>query len=706
MTATAPRAALSLRSPSRLVVLCGLLATALLIVWSARDGGYDAGTWYWGALALLALLAISAALLGPRLMLTRRSAAALLCLALYAAWSYASIAWAGSPGDALEGANRTLLYVLVFALFLILPWTPATALVSLLAFTVGVGGIAVAILARLASAADVPGLLVGGRLAAPTGYFNASAALFTMAALAAVLVASRRELRGIAGSTLRALLLALAAACAQLAVIAQSRGWLLTLPVILLLGLALTRDRVRASLYAALPAAAAVARVRVLLHVFDSLSRAGLDAAARSAGRTALELCAAVFAAALIAIAIDALLARRPLPRALRAATGPLLAAAAIGLAIAGGFAATHGHPIGFINRQVQGFSSPEHDTGGSHFATVGSGRPDFWRVALDAFASHPLGGLGQDNFADYYITRRHTAEEPKWTHSLELRLLAHTGIVGFLLFAAFLVLAAREALRAARACPPLLAALAAACLMPALDWVVHGSVDWFWEMPALSGAALAFLAVAAALARSEALGAASAHASAGGSGTSPDALGAAPAPTSTGGSGRSSRGAQLLALRVDRGVGLALACALAIAAAVVLGFPYLSVREDAAASSLGPVHAGAALADARAAARLDPLSAEPGRLGGVIALEAGLPTQAAQLFEQAIAREPGGWFAWFGEGLAQSELGNPAAARRAFARARAIDRTQPVIAQALARVDSTHPLTPSQGLSGIEIVQ
>jgi len=658
-----------------------MLATALLVFWSARDGGYDASTWYWGALGLLALLAVSAALLGPRLRITRRSALALLCLALYAAWSYASIAWAGSPGDALEGSNRTLLYLLVFALFLILPWTTTTALACLLAFTIGTGAIAVAILARLAAATNVQALLVGGRLAAPTGYFNASAALFTMAALAAVLIASRRELRGLAGATLRALLLALAAACAELALIAQSRGWLLTLPVIVLLALALVRERVRASLFAALPAAAAVARVHVLLHVFGSSSGAALDAAARSAGRTALELSAVVFAAGLIAVAVDALLARRPLPRAVRAAIGPLLAAAAVGLAIAGGFAATHGHPLGFIKRQVQGFSSPEHDTGGSHFATVGSGRPDFWRVALDAFASHPLGGLGQDNFADYYITRRHTAEEPKWTHSLELRLLAHTGIVGFLLFAAFLVLAVREALRAARASPPLRAALAAACLMPLLDWLIHGSVDWFWEVPALSGPALAFLAVALALARPQTAGA-----------------------SSPGEAERRASAAQPLAPRLDRGVGLAVSLALAIAAAVALGLPYLSVREDGAASDLGPARAGAALADVRAAARLDPLSAEPGRLGGVIALEAGLPTQAAALFHQAIAREPGGWFAWFGEGLAQSELGNPAAARRAFARARAIDRTQPVIAQALARVDSTHPLTPRQGLDGIEL--
>ena len=42
---------------------------------------------------------------------------ALGCLAAYTALSYLSILWAGVPGDAWEGANRTLLYLLVFALF-------------------------------------------------------------------------------------------------------------------------------------------------------------------------------------------------------------------------------------------------------------------------------------------------------------------------------------------------------------------------------------------------------------------------------------------------------------------------------------------------------------------------------------------------------------------------------------------------------------
>ena len=36
--------------------------------------------------------------------------------------------------------------------------------------------------------------------------------------------------------------------------------------------------------------------------------------------------------------------------------------------------------------------------------------------------------------------------------------------------------------------------------MLPLVVWLIYGSVDWFWEMPALSGPALGFLGVAVAL--------------------------------------------------------------------------------------------------------------------------------------------------------------------------------------------------------------
>jgi Flp pilus assembly protein TadD len=102
-------------------------------------------------------------------------------------------------------------------------------------------------------------------------------------------------------------------------------------------------------------------------------------------------------------------------------------------------------------------------------------------------------------------------------------------------------------------------------------------------------------------------------------------------------------------------------------------------------------------LRDFTRAADLNPLSSIPGRLAGAIALTSGQNTVAAQRFRQSIDREPGGWFAWLGAGLAASADGDRAAARHDYQVAVSINSRQPAIRQALARVDSQHPLTSDQ---------
>jgi Flp pilus assembly protein TadD len=146
---------------------------------------------------------------------------------------------------------------------------------------------------------------------------------------------------------------------------------------------------------------------------------------------------------------------------------------------------------------------------------------------------------------------------------------------------------------------------------------------------------------------------------------------------------------------------------AIALAAGVVvLGFPYLSIRETSAANSSGQRNPGAALSDLTDAARLNPLSADPGRLAGTIALQAGNPTEAQRRFRQSISRQRGGWFAWFGAGLAASALGDAAQAQHDLRVAASIEKQQPVIRQALARVNTTRPLTPGEALNLLVLAQ
>jgi Flp pilus assembly protein TadD len=123
-------------------------------------------------------------------------------------------------------------------------------------------------------------------------------------------------------------------------------------------------------------------------------------------------------------------------------------------------------------------------------------------------------------------------------------------------------------------------------------------------------------------------------------------------------------------------------------------------------ASDIGSSNPSGALSDLATAASLNPLSADPARLAGTIALQTGDFQVAEQRFRQAISREPGGWFAWLGDGLAASELGDAGRARRDFTVALSINDRQPAIKQALARVATGHPITPAQAFGALVYAQ
>jgi hypothetical protein len=670
-----PSSATRLRSDLP-ALIPGLAMVGLFLVWAVHNGGYDNDTWYWGALATLALLVGTVLALGfDRIRLTRATTIALALFALYVCWSYLSILWAQSPGTALEGSNRALMYLLVFALMAILPWTLEAAVLALIAFTVGIGVTAIVLLVHLAVAGDVSGLFVGGRLAAPAGYINATAALFTMGALPSVALASRRELPGL----LRGVLLAFATAELQLAITVQSRGWLFTLPLIAIASIVLVPDRLRVTLAAVLPAAGAAVVARRLLDVYQNAPSDPLTQLAHHAAPDALMACAGVFVLGTLAAWADGLREPPPLSRRARAAIGTTLVVGAVAAVAVVGLVVSSGRPGHYISREWHGFAHTELNASDSHFTDVGSGRYDFWRVSLDAFKAHPVGGIGMDNFADYYVPRGRSGETPSWPHSLQLRLLAMTGIVGFALFAGFLLAALTAVIQARRRASGLAVAAVAAATLPAVVWLIHGSLDWFWEMPALSGPALGLTAMAGSLsarARHD-------------SDTGTAAVAAGPTTASRPG-GRS-------AIRPAAAV---LAIAAAVASAIVLVFPYLSVREVSNALAVQYSHPAAALRDLRIAADLNPLDSDPGRVAGAIALRDGRYEVALQRFRQSIDREPGGWFPWLGAGLAASELGRRRLARHDYRRAHAIYPQQGVVDLALKSVSGRHhPLSSQEAL-------
>jgi hypothetical protein len=678
-----------------------------MLVWAANDGGFDSSTWYWGALVALATFtAVFVGVLHGHLRLSRASALAVGLFGGYVAWSYLSMTWAQYPGLALDGSNRALLYLLIFALLTALPWTKATVLGALLVFAGGVGIIGTVIMIRLASGSNVPVLFFAGRLVAPTGYINSTAALFTMNTLVCIVLATRRRLAG----PVRGLLIAFAAVSLQLATIVQSRGWLFTLPIIALVAIVVVPDRLRVAAAAVIPVVAALIPVRRLLNVYQSGPSDPLRTLAIHAGRPALAMCVGAFVLGTLLAWADSLYRGRGLGRTQRRAVGTVLALIGVAGVLAGGLAVSNGHPFSFISRQWHGFAHSEASFGASHFTDVGSGRYDFWRVALEAFEHHPIGGLGQDNFGDYYLTKGRTGEEPSWTHSLELRLLAHTGIVGFLLFGGFLVAAIMAAARTRRYGDSETRLLCGALLMPLVVWLIHGSLDWFWEVPALSGPALGFLGAAGGLGTSLAVGpparqvAAPAHT---GQAEAPAQTGEPEEPAQTGEpeataepDAPSRRPRVPAPLRIAVGV-VVLACLTA-----VLAFPYLSAHEVQVASRADANNPAAALSDLRTAAKLNPLSSDPGRLAGAIALRNGRWTLALQQFRDSISAEPGGWFSWLGAGLAHSALGEPQQAHRDFLAAKRINARQPAVTAALQRVYTKSPLTSDEAFKLLVLLQ
>lgn len=673
---------------------------ALLIYWDAHEGGYLSTTWMPSALVVLGLLVATVLGIGvDRVRLSKPAVIALGALAAYTAWSYLSILWAAAPGDALEGSDRTLLYLMLFALFALLPWRAGTLLAALSVLALGIGAIALDQLLRLGDAGDVAGMFSGGRLKAPLGYPNGAAALFMTGTLLSTALAARRELPAV----LRGLLLAAAALSLQTTILCESRGWLFALPVMVVLTLLVVPGRVRLALWALPVALAALLPLRTLLDVFarpdgaadpsDKL-RALVDAAENAHGAM-LPIVVAVFVLGTLLALLDrrVRVTERTAGR-VNALALALAAVVAIGGVVAG-FALTDGRPDRKLSdywERSNGYQATVK--GESRFGAVGSNRPDFWRVSLDALAAHPLTGLGQDDWSDYYLVHRRSDEQPRWTHSLQLRLLAHTGIIGTLLFAVFLVAALLGALRSRRRAGPA-AAAAAIALLPLVVWFVHGSIDWFWEFPALSGATFALLGAATAVMtpaqQADAAPRDAAPAPAGDTAAPAapaDATDAASAPARP----RASRGVRI-------GATAAVAVA-AVAALLALALPFAAERETVDASNNWVENPAAALRKLDNAADLNPLSARAPLVAGVIALEADRPRVARTRFAQAAERAPEDWFARFGLALSATALGEREVAARELAAAHARNPRDPLIAEAQERIDSRRPVTVAEAFT------
>lgn len=636
MTGTAvPRGAL----------VAGVGTLAVFAAWSATDGGYAETVWYPAAVLLLVLVGVLAWAV-PQRPLGRASSVLLAGAVGFAAWSYASIAWAGDRGLALTGANRTLTYTVILYLILRQTWRGSDAMwyaAAWAAITVGIGFVTLAVTEH---SSNLEGRFVAGRLAVPIDYVNANAALFVLAAWPLLALTAARAVPMLA----RALGLGFAGAAVEIALLAQSKGAVLGAAAAAVVLLAVVRGRVRTAVPMAIIAVVVALFHRPLLEVYR---RVGADkhpsAAVAAANRSiAVSFGLLVVIGAVVAV-VDRRLSALPPRRAaaLGATVNVVAVLALVGIAVGG--LVRFGSPEAILKRSWHAFKYPPHDAAdATHFlSTAGNHRYDFWRVAADQFLANPVLGAGADNFSATYVRLRRSAEEPLYPHSLEASLLGGNGLVGTAFFAVFVAAAGWSLVRLSRSAKTG-AVVGAGALGLGVYWLAHGSVDWLWPFPALTGPAFALVGAAVAASETE------------------------PARPLLG-----------LPTSVRR---LAGACALGVAA-VALVPAWIAARDVALGASVWRGSPGLAYSRFHAAATLNPMSDEPYVVAGTVAERRRDWPRVASLFRHAIGRNRSNWYSHLELGVASAELGERQAALGELQTARRLDPREPSVREVLEAV-------------------
>jgi O-Antigen ligase len=390
-------------------------------------------------------------------------------IVLLTAWSALSVTWAPLRGPATEELERLVLYT--GALLAAIATLRTRPLMRAVEPAFGLG--AVVVIGYGLAGRLLPGLVeldrserANGRLEQPITYWNAEGALAAMGLVLCARLAGDRS----RPPAVRALAAAGTVPLGAGVYLSYSRGAI----AVAVLGLAVLAAIVpsRSQLWAAGVALAAGALAGACAEAFSGV--------------------AALAILVLLAIGAALLTVRRSpdgeLPAYVSRRIAPI--AAGIGVAIA----------VGVVIGGLAGKPSQAELSAGAaaeRLATASSNRYEYWRVAVEAFARNPIAGVGAGGFRVEWLRERDTLESVRNAHSLEVEIAAELGLAGLLalaLTAAGAALAARRALRRAR---PLAAGWCAAALV----WLVHASIDWDWQLPAVSLPAIVLAGALVALA-------------------------------------------------------------------------------------------------------------------------------------------------------------------------------------------------------------
>jgi len=467
--------------------MAALIAPIALIVGLAvAGGGFDVSTRHIAGLAVwlivVALLVFGAAA-GAKLARPLYAAGGLIVgLSLLCA---ISSLWSGSIELSVIEAGRVLVYLGFFlATFLIVQTDQrrqrfaegmaiAIAAVALL-------GLGSRLLPHVLNVSDSIG--TGPRLRYPLGYWNANGAIFGIG-VAMLLWMSRRAawsaVRWVSAGLIPALLLAL--------YFTYSRGGLLALIVATGCLIALSRDRLWLLATLAIGALGAVPAVLAVQARHSLADNTVANQATVDQGVTVLLVLLAGTALSLLLFAALRWEERREgrlSGRALAMSRNPValrrvavgLTVIAIGIAVAVGGRAWHQ----FSRSDIQVPNDPAQRF--TDFS--GTGRHDFWRVAIDAFTEEPLLGHGAGTYVFSWTQHRSIEIPVHDAHSLYLEAFAELGILGGLLVLALIGTLLWTAFAAWRAAAEPERDRYAVLFAAMLAFAIGAAFDWFWEIP------------------------------------------------------------------------------------------------------------------------------------------------------------------------------------------------------------------------------
>jgi hypothetical protein len=591
------------------------------------NGGYFPVSWGWSGLALLSLAAIGLAL-GVAVEVGVLGWLFFGALAGLTVWISLSLLWTSSvPGTVLE-VERMLVYLAAGIAGLVLvrrSSVPALLLGVWAAITVvSTYALATRLFPERLGVFDDPVSVY--RLSHPVGYWNAFGILAAIGTLLALGLAARSGpvVRCFAAGSGVLLLLTL--------YFTYSRGGWIAFFIGLAATIAIDRKRLQLITTALVLAPWPVLAIWVA-STSPALTRAGaaLTAASHDGHGLAVIAIALVVAAALAILVLDWLEAAVSIPHGLqRVYAGTLIFILVASLIVVFG---RYGFPPTLARKTYDAFNAPPRqgeNLNSRLFSLSSNGRTQQFHTAWQQVTDHPVLGGGAGSYDQYWFQHRRVPFTVHDAHNLYLETLAELGAPGLLLLALVLGVPL-AAVRRARSSP-----LAAVACGAFIAYLAHAFVDWDWEMPAVTIAALFCGLALLAAARSQ---------------DEPKPL-RPPA----------------------RLTGLAVTAALA-------GFVLLGLLGNSAVSasskSTEARHFKRAQSQARLATKFAPWSSEPWRKLGEAQTLAGDLAAARASYRKAIAKDPRDWSLWYE--LAGASGG--AARERALAEASRLNPLSPEIA-------------------------